>query len=76
MTLAASFGKGMNMTLNEAYAEVARRADTAKTKINAAEVSRVLACFFEVMNELDPCCAMAVLERGFRVAEKKKANRK
>jgi hypothetical protein len=64
------------MTLNQVYAEVARRADTDKTKINAAEVSRALACFFTVVNELEPCCAMGILERGFRVAEQKKAKAK
>jgi len=52
------------MTLNEFYSEVSRRADTAGTQINAADVSRVCSKFFEVLNEMKTNDALVLIARG------------
>ena len=38
-------------TLNDLYNEVAKRADTEGVAINFAETKRVLACFFDVLED-------------------------
>jgi hypothetical protein len=60
------------MTLTEFYDEVARRADTAKTKINAAETRRVLAEAFKVLAALDSASFAEVVSKGLTTAKKKK----
>lgn len=52
------------MTLNEFYSEVSRRADTAGTQINVADVSRVCSKFFEVLNEMKTNDALVLIARG------------
>lgn len=59
------------MTLSEFYDEVARRADTDKTKINAAETKRVLSEGFKVLYSLDPATAAELIAKGLAGAKKK-----
>lgn len=61
------------MNLTEFYNEVARRADTDKTQINVAEVKRVLAVAFQVLNEQPPATVVDVVAKGLTAASKKKA---
>lgn len=63
------------MRLTDFYAKVARRTDTAGTKINAAETSRVLACYFEELSRLSSADAAAVQARGLALAQQRR-NRK
>ena len=55
-------------TLNSIYNEVSRRADTAGLKISAAESSRVLATFFDLLEDLDPREAFAIVADGLKKA--------
>jgi hypothetical protein len=50
--------------LNQLYDVVAKRADTAGVKITAAESRRVLACFFDVLEDLKPAEAFDVIAKG------------
>lgn len=61
--------------LKDVYAEVSRRADTAGTKINAAETSRVLAKFFDVLSEYKPAQAVQIVADGLKAAQKRKAKK-
>jgi len=54
------------MRLQDYYIEVARRADTAGTKISAADASRVLAIGFEVLAEQDSPTAFELVGKGLR----------
>ncbi len=63
------------MTLSEFYDEVARRADTAKTAINVAEVKRVLSEAFLVLNGLDAATAAELFAKGLSTAKKKSAKK-
>jgi hypothetical protein len=59
------------MTLNDFYDTVARRADTAKTKINAVDTRRVLAEAFKVLAKLDAAGFTEVVATGVATAKKK-----
>jgi hypothetical protein len=54
--------------LNEFYNEVARRADTDGLQINAAETKRVIACFFDVLQDYPPTIAMDLIAKGLKRA--------
>ena len=64
------------MNLNEFYDEVARHADTAGTKIGAAETKRVLSEAFKVLCGLDSVTMAEVIAKGLSTAKKKKAKAK
>jgi hypothetical protein len=64
--------KDVQMTLTEFYNEVARRADTAGLKINVAETKRVLATFFDVLEDLSPCDAFDMVAKGLKQAGKRR----
>lgn len=64
-------------TLADLMNAVARRSDTAGTKINTAEVRRVMSQQFEVLAEsdMDELEAVALLLKGVRAAGRRIANR-
>lgn len=64
------------MTLNEFHNHVARRVDTAKTKINAAEARRVVSEAFVVLSTLSSVEAADVVSKGLAAAAKKPATKK
>ncbi|MEM8668746.1 MAG: hypothetical protein AAGG48_14595 [Planctomycetota bacterium] len=57
-----------SINLNDVYNAVSRRTDTEGTKINVAETKRVLACFFDELQELTPQEFSEVLAKGTRQA--------
>jgi hypothetical protein len=59
------------MNLSQFYDEVARRADTDKTKINAAETKRVLSEAFKVLAHMDSATMLEILAKGVANAKKK-----
>lgn len=59
------------MTLSEWYDEVARHADTDKTKINVADVKRVLSEAFKVLVKQDAAVAAELVAKGLAGAKKK-----
>ena len=58
--------------LNDIYNKVAGRADTEGLKIGAAETKRVLACFFDVLDEEKGVDAFEFVTKGLRAAGKRK----
>lgn len=60
------------LTLTEIYDKVAAKADTAKQQINAAETKRVLACFFDVLEDYSATDAMDLISKGLKQAQKRK----
>lgn len=60
------------MNLTEFYNEVARRADTDKTKIGAAETKRVLSEAFGVLSGLDTATVLDLVGKGLARAATKK----
>lgn len=60
--------KSKSIGLNDIYNEVAKRADTAGLKINAAETKRVLACFFDVLEDHPSSVACDLLAKGLKRA--------
>jgi hypothetical protein len=63
------------MTLTEFYDAVARRADTDKTRIGAAETRRVLSEAFQVLGGLSAADLAAVLSAGLNNAKTKAARK-
>lgn len=59
-------------SLNAMYNEVSRRADTAGLKISAAETRRVLATFFDLLEDCDPRDAFAIVGAGLAEAGKRR----
>ncbi|MBY0231841.1 MAG: hypothetical protein K2W96_21375 [Gemmataceae bacterium] len=59
------------MTLSEWYDEVARHADTDKTKINAADVKRVMSEAFKALVKLDAATVAELVAKGLAGAKKK-----
>jgi hypothetical protein len=57
-----------SVTLNDIYNQVAARADTAGTKINVADTKRVLACFFDVLEDYKPAEAFDFIAKGLKRA--------
>ena len=60
------------MTLTEFYNAVAGKADTKGLMINAAETKRVLAVFFDLLEDLSPNDALDLLSKGLKQAAKRK----
>lgn len=56
------------VNLNDIYNEVARRADKEKIHINVAETKRVIACFFDVLEDQSPAMAFDVVAKGLKRA--------
>ena len=55
-------------SLNDIYNEVARKADTDGLQINVAETKRVLACFFDVLEDYKPAEAFDFVAKGLKRA--------
>lgn len=64
------------MKLTEFYDEVARRADTEKTKIGAADTRRVLSEAFAFLASLDAATCSDVIAKGLNNAADKAAKKK
>ncbi|TWT77123.1 hypothetical protein Pla123a_25540 [Posidoniimonas polymericola] len=64
------------MTLNEFYNEVARRTDTAKTKINAAETRRVISEAFVLLSGMSAADSSALVAKALAAGAKKSAPKK
>ena len=60
------------MTLTEIYNDVARKADTAGLHINVAETKRVLATFFDVLEDLSVADAFDIVGKGLKQAKKRR----
>lgn len=61
------------MTISDFYNEVARKADTDKTKIGAAETKRVLSEAFKILAAMSAADALDVIAKCVTNAAKKKA---
>ena len=55
-------------SLTDIYNQVAKRADKDGISINAAETRRVLACFFDVLEDQSPCNAVDLVAKGLKQA--------
>lgn len=55
-------------TLNDLYNQIAAKADTQNVKINAAETKRVLACFFDVLEDHQAAEAFDLVAKGLKRA--------
>lgn len=60
------------MTLNDFYNAVAKRADTAKTQITAAETRRVLSEAFVVLSKMNAVDSSNIVAKGIASGAKKK----
>lgn len=56
------------VSLNDIYNKVAARANTSGLEINAAETKRVLACFFDVLEDQSPSAAFDVIAKALKRA--------
>ena len=56
------------LTLNDIYNQVAAKADTKNVKINVAETKRVLACFFDVLEDYKAVDAFDFVAKGLKRA--------
>jgi hypothetical protein len=65
---AAKKKKNKPATLSDIYDQVARKADTKKVKINVAETKRVLACFFDVLEDYKAADAFDFVAKGLKRA--------
>ena len=59
------------MKLNDFYNEVARLADTDKTKINVSETKRVLSVAFDLLHKMDAAEMTDTIAKGLAQAKKK-----
>lgn len=55
-------------SLNDIYNEVARRVDKQKIQINVAETKRVIACFFDVLEDQKPALTFDIIAKGLKRA--------
>lgn len=55
-------------SLADIYNEVARRADKASVKINVTDTKRVMACFFDVLEDQSPQVAFDLIAKGLKQA--------
>jgi hypothetical protein len=62
----------MSSRLTELYNEVSRRTDTDGTQINVSETKRVLACFFDLLEDLTACEAAEIVAKGLQSAKKRR----
>ena len=60
--------KKKESSLNDIYNEVARKADTDGLQISVAETKRVLACFFDVLEDYKPADAFDFVAKGLKRA--------
>lgn len=60
------------VSVADIYNQVASRANTNGVKINVAETKRVLACFFDVLEDLPPRDAFDVVAKGLKLAGKRR----
>ncbi|TWT80526.1 hypothetical protein CA13_19710 [Planctomycetes bacterium CA13] len=60
--------KKPQLTLSDIYNQVSRKADTKGVKINVAETKRVLACFFDVLEDYKPVEAFDFIAKGLKHA--------
>lgn len=65
-TAAKTSAKKKATSLNDIYNEVARHADTAGLKLNVAQTKRVLACFFDVLEDQKPADAFDFVSKGLK----------
>jgi|688.fasta_scaffold01846_7 hypothetical protein len=63
--------RSSDVKLTDFYNEVAKRADTAGTKINAAETKRVLSEAFALLAKLDAADANDTIAKGLAAGKKK-----
>ncbi|TWT50861.1 hypothetical protein Pla22_36040 [Rubripirellula amarantea] len=63
-----STAKPKPSSLGDIYNQVASRADTAGVKLNVAETKRVLACFFDVLEDHKPVEAFDFIAKGLKRA--------
>jgi len=54
------------LNLNDIYNQVAAKVDTAGVKINVAETKRVLACFFDVLEDYKAAEAFDFVAKGLK----------
>ena len=59
------------MTFKDFLTAVAKNSDTAKTSINAAEVSRVVSEAFKVLAKQDAATSAELVAKGLALAKKK-----
>lgn len=59
-------------SLSDIYNDVAKRADKSKTQINVTDTKRVLACFFDVLEDLSPDAAFDIVTKGLKAAKKRR----
>ena len=52
--------------LNDLYNRVAAKADTEGIKLNVAQTKRVLACFFDVLEDYKPADAFDFVAKGLK----------
>lgn len=64
------------MTIKKLYDRVSRRTDTSGTKINVAETSRVLACYFDELSRLSPADVAKIQARGLELASQRRRRSK
>lgn len=64
----ASTKKKAALNLNDIYNEVARKADTDDLQINVADTKRVLACFFDVLEDYKAAEAFDFVAKGLKRA--------
>jgi hypothetical protein len=55
-------------TLTDIYDQVSRKADTQGVKINVAQTKRVLACFFDVLEDYKAADAFDFVAKGLKRA--------
>ena len=56
------------LNLNDIYNQVSRNADTQGVKINVAETRRVLACFFDALEDYQAAEAFDFVAKGLKRA--------
>lgn len=54
------------LTLNDIYNQVAANADTQGVKINAAQTKRVIACFFDALEDYKAADAFDLVAKGLK----------
>ncbi|QDT05303.1 hypothetical protein K227x_37030 [Rubripirellula lacrimiformis] len=72
-TARAKTKKAAAPTLNDIYDKVAARADTEGLNLNVAATKRVLACFFDVLEEYPSSTAFDFIAKGLKRAGSRKA---
>ncbi len=60
--------KAAGPSLNDIYNKVAAKSDTEGVKINVAETKRLIACFFDVLEDLSANDAFDIVAKGLKRA--------